>query len=111
MHLEQRSDGDGTGMKLIWRNGADGGGDPGDHERRNDSTIDWRNGAVYHFIFDWSATAFSVSIAVDGGAPQAWFQGGFSRPYAPPNHVISLGCYPRTETMTGIYRNVSITAR
>ena len=36
MHLEQRSDGDGTGMQVIWRNGAadaDTGGDPdyGDH--------------------------------------------------------------------------------
>jgi hypothetical protein len=26
MHLEQRSDNSGTGMKIVWRNGAGGGG-------------------------------------------------------------------------------------
>jgi hypothetical protein len=111
MHLEQRSDGNGTGMKLIWRNGAEGGGDPGDHEHRNDATIDWRSSSVYHFVFDWTPTGYAVSVGVDGGTPQVWFQGSFARPYTPPNHVISLGCYPRAETMTAVFRNVTVASR
>ena len=39
MHLEQRSDGDGTGMKFVWPNGASiEGGNPGDQTPPNDST-------------------------------------------------------------------------
>ena len=107
MHLEQRGDGDGTGMKLIWRNGAAGGGDPGDHTQRNDSTINWQGGTVYHFVFDWNPGGYTVSV--DG---KVWFQGSFRGAFAPPRHRISLGCYPRGETMKGgIGRNVSITPR
>ncbi len=36
MHLEQRGDGNGTGMKLIWRNGKAGDGEPGDHDTKID---------------------------------------------------------------------------
>ena len=54
MHLEQRGDGDGTGMKLIWRNGDAGDGDPGDHTGRNDSTVPWNGGQEYHFVFEWT---------------------------------------------------------
>jgi hypothetical protein len=107
MHLEQRADGDGTGMKLIWRNGDAGDGDPGDHTGRNDSTVNWTGGSVFHFTLDWTPGGYSV--AVDG---RVWFSGGFNRPYAPGNHRISLGCYPRGESFIGaIFRNVSVTPR
>jgi len=104
MHLEQRSDGDGTGMKLIWRNGDAGDGDPGDHTGRNDSTVNWNGGSVFHFVVEWTPSHYSVSV--DG---RVWFEGGLARPFAPPNHRVSLGCYPRDETMIGaIWRNVRI---
>jgi hypothetical protein len=104
MHLEQRGDAD-RGMKLIWRNGSAGDGDPGDHTQRRDDTEDWNGGTVYHFVFEW--TPNSLSVTVNG---HQWFRDGFSRPFDPPNHRISLGCYPRSETMIqAIWRNVQIT--
>ena len=115
MHLEQRSDGDGTGMKLIWRNGAAGPGNPGDHETRNDATVDWQRTAVYRFTLRWTPAGFDVSVAVVGADGQVtgsrtWFAGSFGgRPFAPPTLRVSLGCYPRAETMPGaIWRNVRI---
>lgn len=116
MHLEQRSDGDGTGMKLIWRNGDAGNGNPGDHENRNDSTVNWAGSNVYHFTFRWTPSTFTVSVAsvnADGQVTgsRVWFEGSFGGlAYAPPLHRISLGCYPRGETMAGaIWRNVHMT--
>jgi hypothetical protein len=113
MHLEQRSDGDGTGMKLIWRNGREGDGDPGDHEGRLEPTMNWRSSAVFHFIITWTQTGYEVSVSevnADGALTNGrlWFQGGFARPYAPPNHRISLGTRSRSETMPGLFRNVKI---
>ena len=50
-----------------------------------------------------------VSVSVNG---EVWFQDGWSHAYAPPNHRISLGCYPREETMIGaIWSNVKNVAR
>jgi hypothetical protein len=109
MHLEQRADGDGTGMKLIWRNGCGtcGDGEPGDHTGKLGSAVDWRSNQTYHFVFDWTPT--NISVSVNG---EVWFQDGWSHAYAPPNHRISLGCYPRSETMIGaIWSNVKNTAR
>lgn len=110
MHLEQRADGDGTGMKIIWRNGGAGPGkEPGDHVAINPPNKvggpTWRDGDVYHFVFRWDSSGFAVTINGD-----VWFQSGFSgHAYAPPNHRISLGCYPRGETMAGaIWRNVRV---
>lgn len=115
MHLEQRSDGGGTGMKLIWRNGGDGDGNPGDHEKRNDATVDWRRDAVYRFTLQWSPNGFSVRVGVVGAdgtvsGEREWFSDSFGgRPYAPPSLRVSLGCYPRSETMAGaIWRNVRL---
>ena len=61
IHLEQRSDAD-RGMKLIWRNGAAGDGDPGDHTQRRDDTEDWNGNVVYHFVFDWTPSSLSVTV-------------------------------------------------
>jgi hypothetical protein len=107
MTLEQRADGDGTGMKLIWRNGDAGDDDPGDHTGKYDPGPDWQENQKYHFVFDWTPGGLKVMINGD-----TYFEDGFSEPYAPPNHRVSLGCYPRGETrMDTIFSNVSITPR
>ena len=116
MHLEQRSDGDGTGMKIVWRNGvASEGTNPGDHTLRNDFTVDWRPNVVYRFTFRWSASGYSVSVSTvntDGTVSnsQQWFADGFGGiAYAPPSYRISLGTRSRSETMRGaIWRNVRL---
>ena len=115
MHLEQRSDGDGTGMKLIWRNGDAGGGNPGDHELRNDMTVDWQSNTVYHFTLRWTPAGFEVQVGIVGADGQVtgnrvWFSGSFGgRAFAPPLLRVALGCYPRNETMAGaIWRNVRL---
>jgi hypothetical protein len=103
MHLEQRSDGDGSGMKLVWRNGDVGGGEPGDHDTKLGSAINWQENQVYHFKLEWDGGGYSVSV--NG---EEWFGGGWSQAYAPPAHRVSLGCWPRSETMFGTYRNVKL---
>ena len=103
MHLEQRSDGDGTGLKLIWRNGGFGEDEPGDHTGKLGSAVNWQSSQVYHFKLEWDGGGYSV--AVDN---EVWFEGGWSQPYAPPVHRVSLGCWPRSETMWGLYRNVKL---
>ena len=116
MHLEQRSDGDGTGMKIVWRNGAASEGtNPGDHMLRNDSTVDWRSNVVYRFTLRWTPSGYSVSVGTvnaDGSVSnsQQWFADSFGGiAYAPPSHRISLGTRSRSETMRGaIWRNVRV---
>jgi hypothetical protein len=116
MHLVQRADGDGTGLEIIWRNGGTdaGGGNPGDHRiKMTCCGPDFRDANVFHFIVDWSPSGYNISVGTNGGPQVAYLVDGFGGiPYAPPNHRISLGCYPRGETIPGaIYRNVSITPR
>lgn len=117
MHLEQRGDGDGTGMKLIWRNGDVGDGEPGDHTWRNDSTVQWHESKVYHFTLTWNPSGFQVWVGetlADGSLVnnKMWVSDGFGgHAYAPPNHRVSLGTRSRTETMSGaIWRNVRVYA-
>jgi hypothetical protein len=107
MTLEQRADGDGTGMKLIWRNGDAGDDDPGDHTGKQDPGPDWQENVKYHFVFDWNPGGFKIII--NG---ETWFEDGFAEPYAPPNHRVSIGCYPRGETRRdAIYSNFVIKPR
>jgi len=105
MHLEQRSDGDGTGMKITWRNGGYDEGQPGDHVVKVDPAVPWSSTASYHFKLEWDGGGFGISV--NG---EKWFDqpfGGFA--YSPPNHRISLGCYPRAESFPGaIYKNVKL---
>ena len=116
MHLEQRSDGNGTGMKIVWRNGAaNEGGNPGDHTLRNDDTVDWRSNVVYRFTLRWNASGYQVEVGIvnaDGSVSdnRLWFQDGFGGlAYAPPGHRISLGTRSRADTMRGaIWRNVRV---
>jgi hypothetical protein len=107
MHLVQRAD-FARGMEIIWRNGgtdADGG-DPGDHRiKLIDTPITFRSSDVYHFQLDWGF--YGYSIAVNGITV---LEDGWDHWYEPPNFRVSLGCYPRGETMIGIiYRNVKLT--
>jgi len=109
MHLEQRSDFDGTGIQIIWRNGAAGDTEPGDHRTKLLTTsIIWNDAQVYHFVLDWNPSGFAIAINGD-----TWITDGFGgNAYAPPQHRITLGCYPRGETMTGaIWRNFKVTPR
>ena len=86
-------------------NGGVGDGNPGDHTNKGDPGINWNGGTVYHFAFSWNPGGFSITV--NG---QEVFQDGFGgAAYAPSNHRISLGCWPRGETLVGaIWRNVSI---
>jgi hypothetical protein len=109
MHLEQRGDGNGTGMKLIWRTA----GHADDNDTKIDPTsVNWRQSGVFHFVVTWDPGGYSISVGeIQNGqlvANQVWFRGGFARVYAPPNHRISLGTRSRSETLEGTYRNVRI---
>jgi len=105
MTIEQRADQD-QGIKLVWRNGDAGEGDPGDHTFKGDGLTQWSDShPPYHFVIDWNPGGFAVSI--DG---RTFVSDGFARPYAPPNHTISLGCWPRGESLvSAIFSNVKLT--
>jgi hypothetical protein len=106
MHLVQRAD-FATGMEIIWRNGGTdpSGGDPGDHRIKLISTpIDFHSSNVYHFVLDWGTAGYTISVNGTEVLSDGW-----DHWYEPPNHRISLGCYPRGETMIGtIWRNVTL---
>lgn len=107
MHLVQRAD-YARGMEIIWRNGGTNasGGDPGDHRiKLNDTPITFASSNVYHFLLDWGLYGYTISV----NGVQV-FADGWDHWYEPTNHRVSLGCYPRGETMVGIiYRNVKLT--
>jgi len=106
MHLVQRADFP-TGMEIIWRNGGnnDGGGDPGDHRiKLNETGVTFSSSRVYHFQLDWNKEGYSILI---NGVEV--FEDGWDYWYEPAQHRISLGCYPRGESFTGIvYRNITL---
>jgi len=107
MHLVQRADYP-RGMEIIWRNGgtdADGG-DPGDHRiKLTDTPITFASSTIYHFVLDWGPLGYTVSV---NGI--LVFEEGWDHWFEPTNHRVSLGCYPRGETMVGIiYRNIKLT--
>lgn len=112
MHLNQRADGDGTGLEIIWRNGGVGDGrNPGDHRiKMLFGGPDFRNSSVFHFVVKWTPGGYDISVGIDGGPQKPYLVDGFGGlPYAPPNHRIELGCIPRNESFNGaIYRNVKI---
>jgi len=102
VQLERRSDGDGTGLKIVWRNGVDGLDD------RIDSGLGWTPSKIFHFTIDWNLNGFTVSV--DG---ITYFQKGFGgNPYTPPTQTMTLGCWPRSETIPNIiYSNVKVTRK
>ena len=107
MHLVQRADFP-RGVEIIWRNGGTdaNGGDPGDHRiKLIDQPIGFSSSSVYHFQLDWGP--YGYTILINGVEVMS---DGWDHWYEPPNHRVSLGCYPRGETMIGIiYRNVKLT--
>jgi hypothetical protein len=115
MHLVQRGDGDGTGLEIIWRNGGtEVDGNPGDHRiKMTCCGPDFKDASVFHFVVEWDPSGYHISVGTNGGPQVPYLVDGFGGiPYGPPNHRISLGCYPRQETIpSAIYRNVTITPR
>jgi len=116
MHLVQRGDGDGTGLEIIWRNGGtEVDGNPGDHRiKMTCCGPDFKDSNVFHFVVEWNPSGYHISVGTNGGpqVPYLVADGFDGIPYAPPNHRVSLGCYPREETIPGaIYRNVTVTPR
>jgi hypothetical protein len=107
MHLIERADYP-HGMEIVWRNGGTdpNGGDPGDHRiKLNDTPITFRSTDVYHFQLDWGG--FGYTIAVNGIEV---LSDGWDNWYEVPNFRVSLGCYPRAESIVGaIYRNIKLT--
>jgi hypothetical protein len=116
MHLVQRADND--GLEIIWRNGGtDPEGNPGDH-RIKFNCCGPRFGAanVNHFVTVYDQFGYTVSVSTNGGPLIEYMDDGFGsdgrHPYAPPKHRITLGCYPRAETIIGaIYRNFKVTPK
>jgi hypothetical protein len=111
MHLNQRGDGDGTGLEIIWRNGDAGDDNPGDHRiKMNGGGPDFAGTSVFHFIVKWTLDGYSISVGTNGGPQVPYLEDGWGGfPYEPPNHRIALGCYPRNESFIGaIYRNVKV---
>ena len=112
MHVVQRADWD-SGFEIIWRNGDAGDGDnPGDHRQKlNETVLDYRATSVFHFVISWNPSGFEISVGTNGGAPiEIVADDSFDGfPYRPPQHRLSLGCYPRGETIVGtIYRNFTL---
>jgi hypothetical protein len=100
MHLEQRGDGSGNGMKLIWRINTE----DDDHNTKFDDGPIWKDDKVFHFLVQWTPNSYLITINND-----VWFSGSLQGPYVPPNFRITLGCYPRSETLKGaIWSNVKI---
>lgn len=100
MTLEQRGDGSGNGMKLIWRIKND----DDDHNTKFDDGPIWKDNVTFHFDVRW--TPDSYVILIDN---KVWFDGDLQGPYVPPNFRISLGCSPRFETLKGAtWSNVKI---
>ena len=113
MHLTQRADND--GLEIVWRNGP-GCPDcnPGDHRiKMTCCGPPFKDSNVTHFLLTWDASGYTISAGTNGGPLNLYMADGFGGiPYAPPNHRISLGCYPRSESFpAAIYRNVQVTPK
>ena len=110
MHLVQRADND--GLEIIWRNGGTNPtGNPGDHRiKMTCCGPPFKSTNVTHFRVRWDNTGYDIEAGTNGGPLIDYMSDGFGGiQYAPPNHRISLGCYPRSETIPfSIYRNVKI---
>jgi hypothetical protein len=107
MHFSIRSDGDGTGLDVVWRNGGFGDGEnPGDHRVKVEPGPRWSESQATRVTLEWSPRGYLVFI--NG---MEWIDEDFEGDaYAPPNHRISLGCYPRNETFEfATFRNVRLT--
>jgi len=117
MHLVQRADT--KDLEIIWRNGGtDPTGNPGDHRIKmtDNSGPLMGNSVVNHFVLNYDRFGYSIAVSSNGGPLIEYLADGFGSagnlPYAPPNHRLSLGCYPRAETIpNAIYRNFRFTPK
>ena len=58
----------------------------------------------YHFLLDWDTRGYS--IAING---ITIMQDGWDHWFEPPNFRVSLGCYPRGDSIIGAtYKNVTL---
>jgi hypothetical protein len=107
MQMAVASDGDGTGLDVVWRNGGAGeGANPGDHRVKIAPGPQWSNTQPSHVVLEWTPAGYTISV--NG---KVWASGSFGGlAFAPPSLRISLGCYPRGESFEfAIYRNVTLT--
>jgi hypothetical protein len=115
MHLIQRGDGDGTGLEIIWRNGGtDPEDNPGDHRiKMTCCGPDFHENNVLHWVVEWNPSGYKIGVRTNNGPLVTYLEDGFGGlAYNPPSLRVSLGCYPRSETIPGaIYRNVTVTPR
>jgi hypothetical protein len=106
MQMAVASEGEGTGLDVVWRNGGAGEGvNPGDHRVKIAPGPQWSTTQASHVVLEWTPAGYTV--AVNG---KVWASGNFGGvAFTPPNLRISLGCYPRGETFErAIYRNVTL---
>jgi hypothetical protein len=117
MHLTQRADT--QDLEIVWRNGGtDPDGNPGDHRIKPTSNSGplFGDSVVNHFVLAYDAFGYNISVSSNGGPLISYLSDGFgsdgSHPYAPTNMRISLGCYPRGETIPfSVYRNIKFTPK
>lgn len=114
MHLTQRADND--GLEIVWRDSTDDGTNFNDHRVKMPCCgPKFRSDIVNHFVVTWNALGYVISSSTNGGPLVTYLTApgdadAFFKPYAPPQHRISIGCYPRGETIVGsIYRNFKVT--
>jgi hypothetical protein len=107
MHFSIRSDGDGTGIDVVWRNGGFGeGNNPGDHRQKIEPGPRWSVSQASHIVAEWTPRGYKIFVNGVEWAEED-FEGDA---YVPDNHRISLGCYPRGETFEfATFRNVRLT--
>ncbi|MCC7007329.1 MAG: hypothetical protein IT184_00785 [Acidobacteria bacterium] len=104
MHFSIRSDGDGTGLDVVWRNGEAGDGDPGDHRVKVEPGPRWNEMQASHVVVEWDQGGYRIFVNGD-----EWASDGWGESFGPPNHRIQLGCIPRAETFEfAIWRNVQL---
>jgi hypothetical protein len=110
MHLVQRADTD--GLEIVWRNGLNNAdGNPGDHRiKMSCCGPPFKAEFVTHFVLTWDPSGYTISAGTNGGPQDIYMADGFGGlPYAPPSFRVSLGCYPRGDTIVGaIYRNIQV---
>jgi hypothetical protein len=76
-----------------------------DDNRTKTGQRSWHEDQLYHIKETWGNGHVVATIDDEIIADES-----YGRPYAPPNHRISLGCTPRSETLKGaIWSNVKVT--
>src|SRR5215831_1507744 len=105
MQLAQRSDGDGSGFQIIWRDGSRADSDPDHRIKFLSGGPNYNTSQVFHFKLTWNGSGYDISV---NGV--SYLSYGWCCPFTPSPMKISFGCYPRNETFVGmVVRNVKLT--